>query len=213
MQFITSVLSKTREFSELSQAHKNGAIPAAVFGVSHIHRVAVISSLIEKNGGKAMLLVSDEGEAQRSAEDFVSLGLKPLVFSDREYAPRVVLSHSREYEHIRLGTLSKVLEGDFDVLICPATAAVGRTITPEMLKSRCFSLKTGDKFNTRELVAKFSAAGYVRCEQVEGVGQYAVRGGIVDVFTPDASQPIRIDFWGDEIDTIASFEVDSQRRT
>ena len=148
MQFITSALSKTREFLELSQAHKNGATPAAVFGVSHIHRIVVISALLEKNGGKAMLLVSDDGEAQRSAEDFTSIGLKTLIFTDREYAPRVALSHSREYEHIRLGTLSKVLEGDFDVLICPAPAAVGRTITPEMLKSRCFSLKTGERLQS-----------------------------------------------------------------
>lgn len=213
MQFITSALLKTREFYELSQAHKIGATPAAVFGVSHIHRIAVISSLLERNGGKAMLLVSDEGEAQRSAEDFASFGLKTLIFTARDFAPRVALSHSREYEHIRLGTLSKVLEGDFDVLISSVDAAISRTITPAMLKARCFSIKTGDKFETTELISKFIAAGYVRCDQVEGVGQFAVRGGIIDVFTPNELQPVRIDFWGDEIDTIASFEVESQRRT
>ena len=213
MQFITSALLKTREFVELSKAHKSGLTPAAVFGVSHIHRIAIISSLIEQNGGKAMLLVSDEGEAQLSAEDFVSLGLKPLVFTGREYAPRAALSHSREYEHIRLGTLSKVLEGDFDVLISPIDAAVGRTITPKMLKSRCFSLKTGERIDTKKLISTLAAAGYVRCEQIDGIGQYAVRGGIIDVFSPNTLQPVRIDFWGDEIDTIATFEVESQRRT
>ena len=82
-----------------------------------------------------------------------------------------------------------------------------------MLKQRCFTLKVGSTFDQSELIERLSAGGYVRSEQVDGAGQFSVRGSIVDLFTPNLNNPCRIDFFGDEVDSISLFETDTQRRT
>ncbi|MEG1886547.1 MAG: hypothetical protein RR177_00325 [Oscillospiraceae bacterium] len=96
MQFINDALSRLKEFSQLSNHLESKLGPIAVFGVSHIHKVSIISALLNKNGGKALFLVPTEGDAQRALEDFENLGLHALNFPARDYAPRAAISHSRE---------------------------------------------------------------------------------------------------------------------
>ena len=74
-------------------------------------------------------------------------------------------------------------------------------------------LKKGQTVSLEQVVQSLVRCGYVRAEQIDGTGQFAVRGGILDFFTPDAPYPVRIEFWGDEIDTIGLFDLESQRRT
>ncbi|MEG1886546.1 MAG: transcription-repair coupling factor [Oscillospiraceae bacterium] len=112
-----------------------------------------------------------------------------------------------------MSTLSKILERDFDVVVAAIDAAVSPVISPEILKANHFALKTGDTLEVSELADRLLSAGYSRCDQIDGIGQFAIRGGIVDLFSPDNALPCRIDFWGDEIDTISFFDPVSQRRT
>ena len=206
-------LGKTPMFSELSGAVKNRLFPIAVSGVSHIHRCVLSSVVSEVHGNKSLIITAGDAENERVFEDLTALGLNVAVFPSREYCFRSNVSRSHEYEHKRIGTLSKILEGDFDVVLVSSEAAVSSTIPPEVLRERCFTLSVGDECSMLVLVERLIAGGYSKSAQVDGAGQFSIRGSIVDIFSPNLPNPCRLDFFGDEIDSIAMFDVDTQRRT
>ena len=102
-------------------------------------------------------------------------------------------------------------------MVASAQAAGSRTIAPEQLKKGTFQLSVdpdkGEQLTMQQLTARLIGSGYIRRDQVDGVCQFSVRGGILDIFPPKESNPVRIEFWGDDVDTISYFELDSQRRT
>ncbi len=209
----SETLKKTKEFSQLSSAVKNRLFPIALTGVSHIHRCLLATVTAAAHGQKALIITAGDSENERVLEDLTALGVNVAVFESREYCFRSNVSRSHEYEHNRIGTLSKILEGDFDVVLTSSEAAVSTTIPPEILKSRCFTLSVGDECSMLVLVDRLVAGGYVKSAQVDGAGQFSVRGSIIDIFSPNLPNPCRLDFFGDEIDSISMFDVDTQRRT
>lgn len=211
--FLLDKLSAVREFQSILSAVGNRAFPIAVTGVSHIHRCVLAACLAAKNGIKPLIITAGESENERVCEDLTALGMDCAVFPARDFVFRKGVSHSHEYEHKRIGTLSKLLEGDFDVLVASAEAAASATLPPEKLIERSFVLSAGGEVEQAELIEKLCAGGYVRCEQVDGAGQFSVRGSIIDIFTPNLTDPCRIDLFGDEIDSISAFDVETQRRT
>ena len=120
---------------------------------------------------------------------------------------------SHEFEHIRLGALSKILAGEFTAVVCSVNAACQFTMPPQELKKRTLKIKQGDTVSLSELAEKLVFAGYSRYDQVDGVSQFALRGGIADIFPPGNSEPVRIEFWGDSVDTLSTFDPVTQRRT
>lgn len=211
--FIRQMLGNTPEYSELTDSLKNGRYPAAVFGTSHIHRCILSMALSSDFNSKPLIITPTDAETERVLEDLTALGADCVIFPARDYLLRPDVTRSHEWEHKRLGTLSKILERDFDVVLASADAVLSRTLPKETLKSRLFELKVGDCLPQEQLINRLVSAGFTRCEQVDGAGQFSVRGSIVDLFTPDRNDGIRIDFFGDEIDSISSFEIDTQRRT
>ena len=159
------------------------------------------------------MLASDEGEGQRLCNDLSSMGTAALVYPARDFNFRAAEGQSREYEHQRLQVMAGMLDGDYQVVISCIDAALQYTIPPDELRSKRLTLRAGQEAPLEKIEALLSASGYERYQQVEGPGQFAVRGGILDFFTPDASAPVRVEFWGDEIDSISSFDTASQRRT
>ncbi|MDO4749095.1 MAG: transcription-repair coupling factor, partial [Eubacteriales bacterium] len=100
-----------------------------------------------------------------------------------------------------------------DVVVACMDAAAQFTIPKDILKKASINIKQGDSVKLNDLVESLILLGYERTEQVEGTGQFAVRGGILDLFMTDSEYPVRIEFWGDEIDTINYFDTLTQRRT
>ena len=211
--FLLKKLTKTNDFDALTKAVENRTYPIAVTGVSHIQRVVLSASLAANNGIKPIIITAGESENERVLEDLEALGLSVAVFPSKDFVFKSNISYSREYEHKRIGTLSKLLEGNFDVCVLSSEAAISATIPPEKLKIRSFTLTTGEEFSQTELLNRLVAGGYTRAEQVDGAGQFSCRGSIVDIFTPNLPDPCRIDFFGDEVDSISCFDADSQRRT
>ena len=99
------------------------------------------------------------------------------------------------------------------VLLTSVEALMQPVLPPQRLNQLVFTLSSGDSMEPQALAQKLVNAGYSRAVQVEGPGQFALRGGILDVFCPGRSEPVRIEFWGDEIDTLTSFDPETQRRT
>ena len=212
MQFLDSVLRENKEFKALSQALDHGS-RCAVSGVSGVHKANIISTLCRLKGVRAFCAAQNEQEAQKLANDLSSMGLSALVYPKKDFLFVSSLIESHEYEHQRLSVLSKALSKDYDVIISTLDAAAQYTIPRETLRSVSRTLKPGTEIPMEELEKALVLLGYERCEVVEGSGQFSVRGGIADLFMPDAEHPVRIEFFGDEIDTLNYFDVDTQRRT
>ena len=212
MKFLDKVMQNTKGFSTLSNAMSK-TCACAVTGLSGVHKANMISALCHFHNVRAFCAVSNEGEAQTLCNDLLTMGMKACVYPTRDFTFMNIEGESHEYEHQRLSVLSKLLKNECDVVISCYDAAAQFTIPKEVLRKTSLNLKSGDCIKLSDLTHSLILLGYERTEQVEGVGQFAVRGGILDLFMVDSEAPVRIEFWGDEIDTINYFDPISQRRT
>ncbi len=213
MEFLHKIISASAPYKTLKSDVKNGHLPVGASGLSGIHKAALVSGLAVDIKQKILLITRDEASATEISNDLNALGTVSAVFPVKDFCFKDMLGRSNEYEQRRLNTLSKVFDGDLHVLVCPVAAAVQYTVPPEILKQNTVTLSVGMQIELQELKIKLLAAGYENSAQVEGAGQFSVRGGIVDVFPVSAESPVRIEFWGDEIDSLSSFDIISQRRT
>lgn len=205
------------EFQRLSKyLDEKQKLPALVTGVSHIHKAHFIGALLRKEALRPVLTIAEnEAEAQRLCTDINSMygagtallyPAKELLLGDYEAA-------SREYEHKRIFALSAMLNGECSTVICSPEAAAQLTIPPDVLKTRTLTLSQDMDIPLDDLTAGLIAAGYSRCDLIEGPGQFSVRGGIVDIFPPSSAAPCRLELWGDTIDSLTYFDLETQRRT
>ncbi len=213
MEFLSSVIRKTSGYKEILSAVLKNALPLEANGLSNIHKTLIASALSGETKRKIILITPDEAAALTMCEDLSALGTKALLLPARDFAVAGFHGQSKEYEHKRIDTLSKLLDGAFDLLCLSVEAAAELTIPPSVLKENTFTLSEGESVSLNTLLEKLVSAGYTRCEQVDGTGQFALRGGILDIFAINNQAPCRIEFWGDEIDTITHFDVESQRRS
>lgn len=213
MKFLKHILSALPEYRSLRSAVDRHKTPVAATGLSGIHKAHLIHSLCAELSRKGLVIASDEAEGQRLANDLASMGTTALVYPARDFNFRDTEGQSREYEHQRIHVMSRMLTGDYDVIIACIDAALQYTIPPAELDRHIITLRQGQEVPVEQVTEALLASGYERYEQVEGPGQFALRGGILDFFTPDETAPIRVEFWGDEIDTLTYFDIESQRRT
>ncbi len=213
MRLFEAGLLKMPAFSALQKDIRTNHLPAAVTGLGHIHKAMWIHALRGVIDRRAVVLVADEAEATRLYEDLTALGERVLLLPARDLSLRRVESTSREYEQMRLAALATMAEGGYDCVIAGVDAAIQYTLPPETLLERTLDITAGAPLPVKDIAAALSAAGYERAEQIEGAGQFAIRGGIVDVYPAAAPHPVRIELWGDTVDTIAYFDRLTQRRT
>lgn len=212
MKLINEVLKKDPDYLSLLNEVERGRLPIVCTGLSLIHKAIIAAALREHTGKRVVLITHDEATAAELCGDINALGLKCLNFPARDLCIGDLSGYSKEYEHKRIDTLSAVADGAFDLLTISLDAAVQYTVKPEVLKGSRFTLKTGDSADTSELAERLINAGYTRSQLCEGSGQFSVRGGIFDLFPVNSEKPCRIEFWGDEIDSISYFDPETQRR-
>ena len=212
MNFYSETAKRIPEFISLANAIRKTRLPAGVTGLSHIHKAHVIASMCQCLMKKALVVVPDEAQATRLRQDMETFGINALHFPARDFSFRTMETVSREYEHARLKVLDKMLSGDFDAVVVSAEAASQLTVPPSMLMNSSLSVECGEDYDVDELIFNLVRCGYTRSEQVDGPGQFALRGGILDFFPPDSKLPCRVEFWGDSVDSISLFDPETQRR-
>lgn len=213
MSCFSAALRKSPDYKALSAAIEAKRFPLGVTGLSTVHKAHIVHSLCTDNKCRAVVLVSSEAEGHKLVADLNAFGSDTLLYPARDFSLRGSESSSKEFEQMRLCVLGRMLENDYDIIVAPADAAVQYTVPPAELRSRSALITNTSSLSLDEIVGYLIKAGYSRAEQVEGSGQFAVRGGIIDFFPPDSSLPVRIELWGDSVDSMAYFEPDSQRRT
>ena len=212
MNFLSKVIFKLPEYQYIQNHLSKRTGILNLNGLSNVTKAHMIQSICLNNNKKALLIASDEAEANRILNDLNHMGIKSLFYSIRDFNFRDFESSSREYEQQRLNVLAKIISSEYDVVISCIEAAVQYTIPVDKLISKIIRLKKGQNISISSIEEDLIKSGYERYDQVESLGQFSVRGGILDFFTPGNDMPVRVEFFGDEIDTISHFDSFSQRR-
>ena len=213
MNILLSMLKKLPEYEALLSALE-ARQTVAVSGVSQIIRSHFISALIAESERPALIVCQDDLAAQRAQAELAAfLGSTPPLLPARELTLYESASVSREWEHRRMRLLYGLATGKVKVLVASMEALSLRTVPRQTLFGGLVTLKCGAEYDLDSLTARLVRAGYSRTSLVEGVGQFALRGGILDVFSPAHDQPIRAEFFGDELDAMGFFDPLTQRRT
>ncbi len=206
-----ALLKQTPEYQKIAASLASPG-PAALFGLPPAGRVLVYALLARDLGHPVCIVTPGEAEATHFADDLKALGLNAAVFPPRDFMLRPVEGAGREYEYRRLSVLGGLAGGRLQAVCVPAEALTQYTVPRAEFMANTLTLKPGMTFSRDALIQRLFAAGYVRRSQVEGPGQFSVRGDIVDIYPPDMQSPARLEFWDEEIDSIASFDLMSQRR-
>lgn len=211
MTLFTARFTQTKEYEKLAHAlSEPGA--CALFGLPGAGRALVYAALCRTLNRPLCIVTPGEAEATRFCGDLNALGIPAAVFPARDYVLRPIEGTAREYEYRRLGVLGDLVGGRLQA-VCVSEEALTQYTTPEAdFCANTRTLRPGDSMSRADLTALLYGAGYTRRTQVDGPGQFSIRGDIVDLYAPDMKLPVRMEFWGDEIDTMHTFDLTTQRR-
>ncbi|MGN0654563.1 MAG: transcription-repair coupling factor [Oscillospiraceae bacterium] len=212
MNLFKNAIEKLPAFAELKSACDDKVLPVLVTGVSAVHKAQIAFALAEKN---MLIITDDEASANRFADDINRMSGEDicLVYPAKDFIFTDIEGASREYEHKRLEVLSKLISGKCKIVAASVEAVLQKTVSKQRLTESIITIKCGEDIPISELLSKLVAAGYSRAdEKVEGASQFSARGSIVDIFPVQSNVPVRIEFWGDTVDSISYFDIETQRR-
>lgn len=182
-----------------------------ISGISESRCAPVISQIV-KEEGQSLVITASAARANRLASDLSFFSNKEILVLPAE--EQVFLRYEAKNHDLlmeRLKILKALRTGQECIVIAPVSAAV-KKITPHgNFESLSFKINLGDDINLEQLKETFVKLGYERRELVETSGEFSIRGGIIDVFTPDSDNPFRIELFDSEVDSIRIFDIDTQR--
>ena len=213
MELLLSALRGLPEFGRLlKQLDKNQAV--GISGAAQINRSHLIASVLHESKRPGIIICQDELAARRTQGELAAfLGQEIPILPARELTFYSASAISRQWEQKRLKLLYELALGKCPLLISTWEALALRSLPKSCLFDSALRLKIGAQMEPEDLIARLIKGGYSRSTLVEGVGQFALRGGILDVFSPACEHPVRIEFFGDEVDAMGYFDTQSQRRT
>jgi len=215
MQTLAKAILNDEAAARFIAAADNGRAPALITGVGPSSRAHLAAAARIALGRPMVIVCSDEQEAARFLADMASLtGEEPGgVLAGRDLVFYNVEGVSRQAEHARLRALHALRTGDTPVMAVTVEGLLLRTVPPEALERSALEVRLGGTYDPAEVAAQLVRAGYSRCSRVEGPGQFAVRGGILDFYSAAHDEPVRCEFFGDEVDSMSFFDTQTQRRT
>lgn len=213
MDRLTQLILDLPEMNPLPTMLDAGSLPALVTGLAPIHRAHLVSAMHEKVEMPAFIVCADDTAAEQMAGSISTfLNIKVPVILSRELSLYATESVSRSAEQKRIAAFFALATGTCPICVCTMSALLLRSMPSDELVSCAFELKAQDSISMELVLQKLFDCGYTAATAVEGVGQFSHRGGILDFFSPNYDQPVRVEFWGDDIDTLGFFDVSSQRR-
>lgn len=181
------------------------------FGISE-SRVAPVAAHLGKETGQSIIVCATYGKARRLAEDLAFFTDKQIyVLPEDEHNFLRYDAKSRSGISSYLTALAALLEGQDCVILAPVTAALKELIPPEEFRAWSFCVAAGQEMEPKEAAGRLSAMGYERVFSVEAMGQFSIRGGIIDIFPMNREYPVRVELFDTEIDSVRSFDPLSQR--
>ena len=176
--------------------------------------IAFLIDALRSRTHRPILVVSQRSEEASDIYDDLSFLMDAETvghFPSRQILPYDFRAPVGEIMGRRISTLAGLTRGEVSVVVCPVRALIEPTITVANLQDSSLLLKTGDEVDLDNLVGRLVRLGFRRVPVVEEVGDFALRGGLIDFFSPGSDTPVRIELFGDEIETIRQFDTGSQR--
>ena len=217
MKELVNQILNHKELAALPSLLEGGGLPALISGLSAVHRANLAAALCTALDRPLFVLCPDDTAAENFARDLQSMLQRPAqCLGLREYTFLPAEAVSRRVEQQRLAVFQTLADaertGALTVTVASVSAMLQRTVPKDILQRAAFTISSDESYAIEDLEEALIRCGYERTEQVEGPGQFARRGGILDLFSPAEDQPVRMEFWGDEIDSMGTFDISPQRR-
>lgn len=211
MNTIIGELGKSNKFVDLSNQIENKKSPISISGLTDVGMVELLSAINQYNKKPILLITYNEIQAKQILEIIENFEKeKAVLFPKKEIVTYDFVAESKDLPYERIETLNKIKDKRNLIVVTTIEALMQKLPPKEILFKNILEFKVGDIYNLDELKKTLVNLGYSRCEFIEGRGQFSVRGGIVDISIND-TLGVRIEFWGDEVDSIRNFNITSQR--
>ena len=214
-------LTRDTGFQTLAQSvQPDNAPPHKVLRVSGLTLTAraIYLALLFRTTGRHMVIVTDGNKqaealhtALRTFCELLDTGIIPLLLPALDVLPGQAMSPHADILAWRAQTLGTLALGKPGIVVMPVASALTRVNRGEFYRHLTLVLRVHEEISLEDLAAHLESVGYEKREPVEMAGEYSIRGGIVDVFPPGGEQPVRVEFFGDEIESIRRFDPVSQR--
>ncbi|MBQ3409027.1 MAG: transcription-repair coupling factor [Clostridia bacterium] len=203
-------LKESQKFIEVISSIKNKKCPITISGLSDVGEIQFISAVEDTLKNSCCIVTYNELQARRIAKDLKYFYDEVEFFPKREIASYDYLVESKDLPYERIDVLNKVQQSKKMIIVTTIEALMQRMIPQKELYKNILKLKVGNTCNLDDLKLYLTNLGYERSDIIEGRGQFAIRGGIIDI-SLNEKHGIRVEFWGDEIDSIRKFDILSQR--
>ncbi len=210
MNLLLKELDKSLKFNDFIQNIENKKSPVAISGLTSVAETSIISAIAEKTKRPILLITYNEIQAQKLLNDFKFFTDKAIFLPKKEIITYDYVAESKNLPYERIQVLNKIYKNQNNIIITSIETIKQKIISKKTLYQNVLNLKIGDRCNLEELKQKLVNLGYQRFELIDGRGEFSIRGGIIDVAINDTIG-VRIELWGDEIDSIRRFHIISQR--
>ena len=212
MDSLAKILPKMKKFNDYINDVKKANFPITLSGLSDSGKAHFVYATRFYTEKPVVVVTYNELQLKKIKEDMNFFSdEKVLTFPKKEVVYYDIDTMNKDTTMDRLNIYTKLYNNESCIILTTVEALMQRTISKNLLFSNALQLEVGMSLLMEELTSRLVALGYERTDMVEGRGNFCVRGGIVDVFPLTTLNPIRIEFWGDEIDSIRVFDVESQR--
>lgn len=211
MNTIIGELGKSKKFVDLSKQIERKQSPISISGLTDVGMSEIISAINEYNKKPILLVTYNEIQAKKILENLKTFEKEKVVlFPKKEIVTYDYVAESKDLPYERIETLKKIKENKNLIIVTTIESLMQKLPSKEILFKDILELKVGDVCNLNDIKRKLVNLGYSRYDLIEGRGQFSIRGGIIDI-SIDEKTGVRIELWGDEIDSIRNFSISSQR--
>jgi transcription-repair coupling factor (superfamily II helicase) len=213
MKFFRDTFQELKIYKDIEKSISKKLTPILVSGLSQVHFAQLMVSMSDNS--QNIIVTGNDSVASKIASDINAMdsSMNAVVYPSKELVITLVESASLEYSYQRIAALESLISGKSKAVVCSVESLMQPTIPKEILCSRTFTIENGKSYNLTEIKNKLIESGYVSSYQIEGISQFSSRGDILDIFPVGESEPVRIEFWDDEVDNISYFNIETQRRT
>ncbi|NEZ47679.1 transcription-repair coupling factor [Clostridium niameyense] len=208
---LLSPLTENMNFKQILKNINLNNYPLEIHGISDSGKSYLIDNLFESIEKSVLILTNSDIEARKLYEDLSLYTTNVYYLPSKEIVFYDIYAISGDLRWERLKVINEILNNDKKIIVTCIESLSAYYIPVELYKKYTFDLSVGDTAKIDKIQELLVKGGYERVELVENKGEFSIRGGIVDIYTPISSEPYRIEFFGDEIDSIRNFNVESQR--
>ena len=212
MNTIIGNLGKNAKFVELVKNIESSKSPIEISGLVDVGETAVVSAINEFSKRPIVIITYNEIQARKLAENIKYFTDRVYVFPKKEILTYDYIAESKDLPYERIEILNKIYDEKNIIIVTTIEAIEQKLISKKELYKNTLTFKIGQRCNIDEIKQKLVDLGYIRYELIDARGEFSIRGGIVDISINDTTG-VRIELWGDEIDSIRYFNIVSQRST